>query len=788
MKSLPYTCLSLVLACCSVSASGLPDMTESESKARVDFAQLPQLQHIRAMVNDLSAQMNQVMGAIAANSDEFIGALEVQQESELPPEPVASHDTVVDCTQGLFFDATNSFLNYLGQVRLRDPRLHLNCESLILQLEKRRVNQETVQMGGQLDQPAKLDLNPNEESQSEPVIDETVLTSPISMDAKQVFVDMQQRRIYASGDAINIKHSRGEFCVKGGDSSALIDDAEGVIYLQGAQISGFSISETGERSEFSTEGYVLYLLDLDSLLLAKNNYVKTPQAALTCRGLLRLKMIAEPEQGKSGGLRLNRSYQALSYVTALDDVVITGTHADGKTYELKGDLLSYDAQKGEFIMTGEQCSLAFDTQTMNAQGNAMARLYADGSVKVKGDDISGDYQRASQTNQELLTGRYQTKGEISMPAADGQLHFPSGLKAQDAELDFSCTSDLVIEFERDLSVVSKQEKSSLLVLPRLQFSNLKGIAQVYASGDVQAKGLGEFDMFAQGESFSANLLAGTAQIKSKPAQWAQFTYQGAQLKARSEDAAADLQLLTNGDIIIEGDVIEGYMPDKDNQSGMFFETQKSVVLRDAESLLVMDYPVRLQTSQGIFSSQGGIQALLRKELKYAEKEATQAGFARLQFNYVGLERADAMRDSAFQSAQLSMQCDGPMHIMMTEEGQIGKDVMLKGLKYAEANGNVRFMAKDNQGDLYRATGDQLSVDGIEGTKRLSGNRVTLNSSKKAHEASGAGAQVLVDAQNNVTLSGASQTSVVSDIKEQMGEAYKKDDSKSKTKTTKNVKP
>lgn len=796
---IPLLCL---LSPLGVSAANLPDLDASQLSERVAFAHYLEGEVTRAKVAELSPQLQSIIKDWSGQRDAFIANLPTLQEQPLPPEPEPCDDTIVDSTEDMFFNSEKSMISYFGEVRLRDPRLHLNCKRLYLQLEQKRVQEESTELSSAMNlemgvthstgaqASGGMDLSPSQDAQQNAVMRREKDTTPVSMDAQEVLIDMKEKWVFAVGDLIEIKHSKGEIRANGGQPFALIADNEGLIYVSGEQIEGFTINEEGERSEFYTEGYVLFVLESDSLMLAKNNRIQMPQAQIECSGLLRMRLLADENQGetKEGKLKLNRAYKGLSYVSGVDDVIVTGTHRDGSPFELKGDLLSYDAKIGEFVMTGEQCDLAFGEQNMSSVGDATARLYADGSFKIHGADISGNYQRQARTSDSLMMGQFQTRKELYMSADDGKLYFPHGLKAQDAEMDFTCSREIVAEFEREEPEAQSAQNTGA-VLPDFQFSRIKGLSKVHASGDIVAKGLGEFDAYMQGDELDADLIEGTARIQAKPAQWAQFTYQGAQLKARSQEKAADLQLLPNGDVLVLGDYIEGYMPAREGKSSASFETQNRMFLQDAQSLLVVEDPVRMQTEQGLFISPSGVTAKLRRDMtEVGDSSSESAGFARHHFNYTGVEQAESKAGGSFQSDQFSMQCDGLMQVFMDEAGKVGKDPMLASVKRAVANDFVRFVVKDGNGDLYRATGDKLTIDGAEGTKLLTGSRVTLNSGTKAHEASGKGAQVLVDAKNNVRLSGEYQTSVVVDIQEQMSREGKEESKKNKTQTSKQTKP
>lgn len=734
----------------------------------------------RQQATEMAQELEQLMTSWAQQSDGFLASLPEEEATPLPPEPTHTNDTIIESTRGLFFDAEQSTLNYFGKVRLRDPRLHLDCERLFLQLEQKRVHEKGGKMSQQVDKPQELDLTPSKSAQEKSIMDESKgFDAPLIMDAQQVLIDMSHKRIYAQGEQVCITHSKGEMRAKGGQPIALIADEQGLIYMRGEHIEGFTINEQGERCSFSTQGYALFILKDDSLILSHNNIVQTAQAELRCQGPLIIQLLAKEEQAPRDekSLQLNRAYLGIAHVQAQEQVYLKGKTQRGEEFELAGDALSYNAQSGDIRLSGDDCRLTHGEQNMRARGDAqeaaLVHLAPDGSVEVRGRDIQGDYKRPSNTSGKMLSGHFQTQGQLRMPASDGKLYLSEGLKAQDEELDFQCSRELIISFEHREQKGDLQEKTRAVVLPQMPFTSIMGIAHVTAAGEVQAKGQGEFNFHLQGEQLEADLIQGTTCIIAGAQQWAQLSYDGSELKARSQDGPSQLELKPNGDILVLGERIEAYTPSQGGRQSMRFETEQSLNFNRNEGLITIEHPVRLSTEQGIFSSQLGLHAQLRRapqsdqELTAIDPDSERGRYAHLNYPFIGLERAYALGGCALQSTQLSMQCDGPMNITMAQEGQKGKDEMLQGLALAEASGAVRFVAKDAKGVLYRATGDKMVIDAISGIKQLTGSRVTLTSGKNQHEASGGGARVTVDAKNNVTIRGAKQTSVATDVQTQV---------------------
>ena len=114
----------------------------------------------------------------------------------------------------------------------------------------------------------------------------------------------------------------------------------------------------------------------------------------------------------------------------------------------------------------------------------------------------------------------------------------------------------------------------------------------------------------------------------------------------------------------------------------------------------------------------------------------------------------------------SMQCTGPVHLVMDTENK-GADKMMGGLKFATARGEVAVAGRDSTGRLLRASGDLLEIDSATGMKVLSGQKVTLGDAYNTHIASGPGACIRIDADNNASIHGKKHTTNATRIREQM---------------------
>jgi lipopolysaccharide export system protein LptA len=147
------------------------------------------------------------------------------------------------------------------------------------------------------------------------------------------------------------------------------------------------------------------------------------------------------------------------------------------------------------------------------------------------------------------------------------------------------------------------------------------------------------------------------------------------------------------------------------------------------------------------------------------------GLAGLRFNYTGIKEATTNSGCTVQTDTGSMQNSGAVRLLMDTE-QKGTDKMLGSIKYATAYGNVAVAGKDKSGRLLRATGDKLTVDAKTGKKILSGKEVFLEDLHNTHKASGKGAAIIIDADNNATITGEEHTSYATEIRKQLNEQKK----------------
>ena len=148
------------------------------------------------------------------------------------------------------------------------------------------------------------------------------------------------------------------------------------------------------------------------------------------------------------------------------------------------------------------------------------------------------------------------------------------------------------------------------------------------------------------------------------------------------------------------------------------------------------------------------------------------GFGRFQFDYTGIQEATTDAGCTLRTEQGSMQCTGPVHIVMDPDGS-SKDSEMGGMKYATATGDVAIAGKDSSGRLMRATGDHLKIDSSTGMKVLSGKRVTLSDANNTHIITGKGAAISIDARNNVTMVGSKHKTHASNVRQQLEDSNNK---------------
>lgn len=712
------------------------------------------------------------------------------RDYEHPAADAQPGETLVTSELGMMFDAANSRIIYLGNVRLVDPRLSL------IATEQMHVNMPGMSLGNKkkadtppaaIDNPAEMGAAdetaaPAEEEEEESVAEmeeEPAYTGEkITVIAQNAIADTVNNAIllYSPDESGEIFLDMGKNKVKittagKGGIPRILADPQGNLLLEGDDIYLSMADRKGEATELRTQGGHLYYHAATRTLHApgQSNY-KGAQGTLCCNEMLTVHLAsaaeAEPAKPAKGfmsqftGLR----FDGIETAVAKGEVVAIASAREGRpATRAEGDELHYNGQTGEISLTGSKCHLAHGDYVVNADEGI--HLLQNGDIELRGKDINGSYARLNKDTGKSIPGKFKANSTIIFRADLGTINTESGITLADEEMDFSCTGPTHLVLARKEGAKETTPKPGM---PNLAIAEYKDVTRARATGNVIAhryepgtgKCLGEL----KAETVVTDLTTGETQLTGAIGQPLIAVYNGNRVESvPAEGEAATMELLANGDLKLNGaDISTTLLTDKGTTTA---RCKDYVLLVRAEDRLQTGSSTRIYSDTGILTTNGPLSARLVARDK-ARPAAKKGGFPSLRFNYTGIDEATTDSGCTVQTEKGSMQCTGAVRLVMDTEGK-GADKMLGGLKYAVARGNVMLAGKDKTGRLVRATGDKLTVNAATGMKILSGREVTLADINNTHKASGAGAAISIDADNNATITGAEHTTYATNIHEQI---------------------
>lgn len=734
-----------------------------------------------------------------------------------------TEDTVAVADQGLFFDTANSRIIYLGNVRLRDARAHLNAaEQLHIYLQDltndSKEKQEppapladATQAEGigltettsapPAEEPAaeppphsedaasptaeqELATEPDHSAEPAPLTDTKAATpekakeeGPAIINVHSAIADTINNAIllYAPAAGKDLYMQQGQNSVRitpASDAPArILADPQGNILLEGGIIDLRVVDKGGGISTLNTQGGPVYYHAATHTLHAPGNSVFThPDGTLTCTESLGvvMKPAATQAKAKEGfmsqftGLR----FDGITTATAKGQVVLTGeAQGERPAMRAEGDTLTYYGETGECSLVGAKCRLTYGNYDIHSDEGL--HLLANGDIELRGKDIHGTYERESGTPGQMVKGNFKANAHVIFKADTGIITTEKGIFMQDDEMDFSCTGPAQLVLTPKEDAKEPEQKSGM---PNLAITRYGDVSRAKATGNVVAhrfepgthKCIGEL----KAATAETDLVSGETLLTGEPGEPLIALYEGNRIVATpAEGQAATMQMLANGDLKLNGDTIDATMVNKDGTTTA--RCRDYVRLIRAEDRLETGSSTELHAPTAILTTNSSLSAKLASSGKVA-KEPTpgKQGFGRFQFDYTGIQEATTDAGCTLRTEQGSMQCTGPVHIVMEPDGT-GKDSEMGGMKYATATGNVAIAGKDSSGRLMKATGDHLKIDSATGMKVLSGKRVTLSDANNTHIITGKGAAVSIDAKNNVKITGSSHKTHATNVRQQL---------------------
>ncbi len=693
-------------------------------------------------------------------------------------------ETVVTSELGMMFDNANSRIIYLGNVRLLDPRLTLTA------VEQMHVALPGMALDNKKDTPPAEDTPPAAEPEPQPA--ETTPEQPEATgneSAEEVYTGEKAAIVAANaiadtvnnaillyspetGSSIHLTLGQNTVNITSAEGSApsrILADPQGNLLMEGADIHLCMNSKKGEKSEFRTEGgHLFYHAATHTLYAPGKSEYNGPQGTLSSNEMLTVLLTPTAEAATATKKGFMSQFTGLHFdgietAVAKGQVVAVSKAREGRpATRAEGDELHYNGKTGEISLIGSKCHLAYADYVVNADEGI--HLLANGDIELRGKDINGTYARLNRDSGEKMTGTFKANANVIFRAELGTINTENGITMADEEIDFSCTGPTHLVLSRKPGAKKAEPKPGM---PNLAITEYGDVSRARATGNVIAhryepgthKCIGEL----KADSVITDLTTGETLLTGAPGQPLVALYNGNRVESvPAENEAATMELKANGDLKLNGENITAtLLSDKGTTTA---KCKDYVLLVRAEDRLETGSSTRLYSETGILTTNGPLHARLTTNGKPAKPR--KGGFPSLSFNYTGIKEATTHSGCTVRTEKGSMQCTGAVRLVMDTE-QKGADKMLGGLKTAVAHGNVAVAGLDKSGRALRATGDKLSVNAATGMKILSGNEVTLADINNTHKASGKGAAITIDKDNNASITGEKHTTYATNIREQI---------------------
>lgn len=700
-----------------------------------------------------------------------------------PEDAAAEGETVITCKGAMLFDAASNNIVYVGGVRLSDPRLSLQAaDRLFIRLPEREVTQkqeEARQSVNKLTQDAPQTVEKQSTDEREPMTALPKGMQQLHLSVQDAVVDTEANHLIlfspAGADAIVLESGGNKLTVTpAADRPAhLLADADGNITVVGADIRAEWTDEQQRRAELHVSGGSLcYNAAEHALALTGACTLHHPSGDISCGRSLLVRLQGEHTVAEDAAF--------LQQFAKLSVTGLAAAHAEGGVKaaaasegecpraELCGETLDYDAESGLCALTGEQCSLSYNGQ-YTLTGAQSITLTPEGVLRVEGRELAGTYVRPNEGEGEPIEGSFRTGGLITL-TPEGEhatVCLPQGISAEDAAASFSCTGELTATLLPEAGAAAPSVANSKLNLALLRFRSLDHAA---ACGDVLARrrdpATGAETGFLQAERAEFDLTHRAAELFGTQEKAIVAHYNGNRLEATPDgDALPHLSFSAEGDAELRGGLITATLHDEKNGT-LTARCAHALRLLRAQNRLETDGAAEFRAEEGVLITNDSLYALLVPD----ETAAAQEG-GMMRFPYKGVREAATDKGGSVQTTKGSMQCAGPIRVTMDSESA---DAKMGGLRTVSAEGHVMLAGKDPSGRLIRAAGDRLSLDAASGMKVLSGSRVTLEDAYNTHTATGPNAAVRIDAKNSATITGATHSTTVKRIREQIDKQTKKD--------------
>lgn len=763
MKHLPTVFLSF--AGVAVAADAAPWLSSAES-ARAD-----EINRIRTVC----AEVDQVM------ADLGVTRTAVPEPADTSMPEIAEGETVAVSDGGMVFDALNSRVTYLDNVRVNDAAARLRCsERLYIQFPKSEKEKKTSEPAAEAPIAAvEEQAAPAEPEKTAALAEPTPLAGrseakpaelPVCIEARDAVVDTVLNCVLLRGSE---KPGEALRLSRGDDYAVLTPAADGSAPQVYAAPNGDIMISCGSlelkwkdsrarECRLKAEARMIYFRSEDNTLVIDGRAeICTPDGELRFDEGAEISFAGTVEKtrgfmGQFTGKRLGD----IAFAEARGNVAATAPAAENRAAaSAYGDVLRYRAETGECEVLGRTCRLVYGSNELRADDSL--KLHANGDITLSGSEINGIYERESARKGEPLRGTLHSAGKLVFCAADGTVFAPNGIDLRDEQCDFSCSGAMV------LRLTSRPEKKETPAYGNLNLAvaRYSGISQAHATGGVSLRYIetpGQEGLTLLADDAELNLATGEALLTSAAGKEALLSYNGYSMKAVSPDAVSTVQLLADGDICVNGSLIESVLPGE--KAATEITTHRLLRLERASGKLSMGENTCLKSSEGVLTTKGAVSA----ELAAGAPEKARPvlpDYPHLVYNFSGLKNAATEQGGTVRTPQVSMQCEGAISVLM--DSNPAADNSMAGIRYATAERKVALAGKDSQGRIIRATGDRLVLDAATGQKRLTGNSVTLADAYNLHTAYGPSAAVTLDRNNNARITGSRQVSTATRISDQI---------------------
>lgn len=709
-------------------------------------------------------------------------------------------ETVAEADGGMLFDAANSRVTYINNVRVNDARAKLRClRRLYVQLPKSTLLQRQEGAKDAVEHSAPQQAAPESEAAATeaqeietipglPMADTPATmelpagNAPLDITTEEAVIDTNRNCILLTGSTrhspgIHIRRGQDEITLhptQKGEAPVIMADANGDIMIHSGKMQLSWRDKDGATCELKAEAeHIYYRAAEHSLLVEGKASLRTPHGILQFdKGALIALEPAHPQGKKDDGFMsqfTNVSIAGIAHAEAWGNVMATTpANQSHQAAEIRGEHLVYSAKTGSCLTEGKNCRLVYGKNTLQTDGSL--RLEPNGNIYLSGADITGSYERpAPQKEKQAVQGSFRTADTLVFSAEDGTISAPKGITLKDDYSDFSCSGPLVLKLRPN----EKEESTPKVGNLNLAIARYTEISQARASGSIivhhgDAPGAPDTELLAS--EADVNMLTGEVTLTAAGGQEARLRIKGYEIAAKSPQAPSLVELKGNGDISITGEQINATLQAK--EGGARILARNNLYLNREKGEISIGPNSRITSPDGILTANGPLTATLHRA-PAAEARPILPNFPHLVYNYDGLEKASTNNGGTIRTEQASMQCSGPITVVMNLNPAKKDSSPTAAIRHASASGNVALAGKDGTGRIIKATGDTLSLNGATGEKRLSGSKVTLADAYNTHTAFGPGASVIIDKKNNARIIGSRHTTTATRIHDQIEQQKKK---------------